>query len=547
MGRLPALHQSRTIEPAQLFALLALLGGVAQVLAVVTLGLAELEALATAQAQGPGAYLAAGSIAAVCIGAGLSTRKWPYVSWPLLLVWPVLVWLILGRRMNSLGLAFHGEFILFHLTAVAGAGTVMAIAAAMASRKDLGSVRALPAALAGPGALFLLIAHARSIPQLGLDNAEWVVTVSAIGTALVLLSVPAAVAVSWGHGRAQRHHYAALLVLLPFVVRIIVTPEQRFVGGPVGPGSAKWVGGAIVVSAIGLAVLVRPRIETWIRVFLSGVCVASVWFLWILYERGFGVIEDGLDGLLRSFFGFSLPYPAYVNEWQILGVLTGIFLLSLTTYSALVSNEERKRGIGLALLVISGVGLSSPHLVLLTAAGALTFAYASVVEGPRDAKRVHASFPVPDLLAGLATRLGIDEPVSIDAGASSVTILRGELETAGRKVPLDIRARPRDQSWQVDIRVGIDARDRPTLSLVPDDGDRGSRPDHPIRATHRMTGESRDLERLGERPLDALTAFPLARANFWPGGANVELGDDLGGLSIDRLESIVRAFATTTG
>lgn len=540
------LHQSRTIEPAQLFALLALLGGIAQVLAVVSLGLADLEALATAQAQGAGTYLAAGALAAVCIGAGLSTRKWPFVSWPLLLIWPLLIWAIFGRNMNRLGLAFHGEFILFHLTAIAGAGTILAIALTMAGRKDLGPVRALPSALAVPGSLFLLVAHARSIPQFALDEAEWVGTLSGVGTALVLLAAPAAVAVSWRHGRAKRHHFAALLILLPFVVRIFVTPEQRLIGGPVAPGSAQWVGGAIFVSAVGLAVLIRPRIETWIRVFLSGVCIASIWFLWLLYERGFGVIEDGLDGLLRSFFGFSLPYPAYVNEWQILGVLTAIFLLSLTTYSALVSSEERNRGVGLALVVISGVGLTSPHLVLLAGAGVLSFVYAAVVEGPHDAKQVQASFPVPDLLTTLAARLGIDEPVSIDAGASSVTILRGEVDSAGRAVPLDIRARPKDLSWQVDIRLGIEARDRPTLTLVPETGDRGPRPDHPIRETHRMTGEPRELERLSERPLDALTAFPLCKASFWPGGASVELGRDLGALSVDRLEAIVRAFASTS-
>ena len=93
--------------------------------------------------------------------------------------------------------------------------------------------------------------------------------------------------------------------------------------------------------------------------------------------------------------------------------------------------------------------------------------------------------------------------------------------------------------------AGVLGRGDPLLSLLPDTGKRGERPSHLLARSHRLKGEVRVLEAMGEQPLDALVPFVDAEMHVWDGGVFCQLGQYLDEADVDEIDALVRASART--
>jgi hypothetical protein len=540
----------------------ALVAGLLQVVASIVLGLAKLETFMAAAGESATAYLV---VAALVAAAALSiwmVRERPPIAVALLLLWPVGLWYGLHDRITGLGLAYHGEFVLHHFAALLCLILAIAVPLGWARDSRLGRGRFVPAALAIPGALALAGAHLGQIPI----GPGWLVSrgLSATGAALLLLAWPCAIAVFWRQLGPPQRRPLALVILLPVVVRLGFAGPEGLSGELVEGFGMTAIGGSIVLTAIASLVILRPRVEHWVLVVVGLICLLGSMFFYYLYEQGFGELEDGLNGLLQSLFGFQVPYPSYVDDVRSAALMMGLFFLVVTVYSALVSAEDRVRGIALGLMVVAGLGFSSPHLVLMLAVGALL-----VIEGllpdapyrelePRfDLEKFEAELAELDqeeeaststlvsvraCVEGLAERLGLEPPTIVMTGPRAATIgLRGDVDGP----LLDVRARVDPSMARIELSIGLPGRDEPLFELVPDAGQRGQRPAHLIARSHRVHGELRELESFGDAPLDAMTSFPTAYLRAWDGGVQIDLGRDLHGLRVDNLEALVRAVART--
>jgi hypothetical protein len=547
-------------------AAVALAAGLLQIIASVALGLASLERFTAAADERPAIYM----VVAVLIGAGsLSvwlTRERFAIAMTLAIVWPIGMWYALHQHTSWLGLAYHGEFMLHHLSAVLCLFVAVGVSFAWAFDKRLGKLRWLPAVFAVPGTLALVGSHLGRAPL----GPMWLMdrSLATTGAALLLLAWPIATVVFWRQLGPRQRRPLAVLLLLPLVVKVAAAGWDGLSGELVPHERIVWIGGALVVTGISTLVLLRPRLEHWVLAVVGIICLLGSMFAYYLYEHGFGELEDGLGGLLQSLFGFVVPYPSYVDDTRSAALMMGLFFMCVTVYSALVSAEDRVRGIALGLMVIAGIGFSSPHLALMFGTGALL-----VIEGllpgapdreldgssgasgylgylstspsvnapdqptePSDGQlaRVHA------VLDGLAERLGLDAPTLVATGANAASIsLRGELDSS----VLDVRARVEPGSTRIELSVGLPGRGEPVFELIPDPGKRGQRPAHLLARSHRVHGEMRAIEAFGDAPLDALTCFPTAYLRAWDGGVSVDLGRELVSLRVDHLESLVRSLA----
>ena len=95
-----------------------------------------------------------------------------------------------------------------------------------------------------------------------------------------------------------------------------------------------------------------------------------------------------------------------------------------------------------------------------------------------------------------------------------------------------------------ELKVGVIGTEPPRFSLIPATGQSGQRPAHRIARSHRIEGEGRALEELGDPMLDALDSFPLAKLRVWPAGALVDLGPSPHHARVDDLEALIRAAAS---
>ncbi len=96
----------------------ALVGGLLQVVASAVLGMERLDQLTLASQEGPWVYLAAATGVTVGLAALWVLRRRVLVAAAVFLTWQVSILWPLSRRMTSVGLALHGEFLLHHFVAM---------------------------------------------------------------------------------------------------------------------------------------------------------------------------------------------------------------------------------------------------------------------------------------------------------------------------------------------------------------------------------------------------------------------------------------------
>lgn len=562
----PGSDADSTSSPAatHTLALVALLAAVVQAVTVVVLGNAKMEAVQQAAAEGSFAYVLGTLIVVACLWGVYALRDRPAVALPLLLATPLLVWLPLRTRLSALGLAYHGEYIAYHFVALLSAVLCEWIPRRWATdpvrAARLGPLRWVPFGLSVITSVTLMLAHLSAIPGFRFAQAPALAAAGAV-TALLLWGTCVAVAFRRPAGAAatvptsRAGSIALALLLLPVLTRVLATgeggPAAGLRGAPVDAGGVMLVAVAIVVVAALVAALLRPKMELWLHGLIAFVCMVAVAMAGAAYTYMFGVLEDGLDGVARSFLGFSVPYPAYVPTWQVVGFMLGMFFILLTVYTTLVSTRDRTRGVALAMLTVAGIGLSSPHLVLLMTAGVLVFAddllFPPADPEPDDAHgdaagegdgNQQGARDLTAVVEHVARRLDAAEPVTVD----SLSMLRDEVEG----VAFDLRARD-GRKPELTLTVGLAGRTSPDYELVPDKGQGGHRPAHLLARTHRVVGDARALERLGDRPLDALTRLPHARVRAWEAGWEVELKGKqaVADADADAIEGVLRAVART--
>ena len=552
-------------------AAIALVAAVAQVLASIVLGMARLQRFTAAANESAYPYMVIAALLAVVALSVWVVRRRLVLALPLAVLMPMGIWLALRTRTSRLGLAYHSEFILHHFSALLCLFLVLSLTVAWARDPRLGKLRIAPALLAIPGALMLAAAHLADVP-LGPEALGSRVLATAGATAL-LAAWPVAAGVFWSSLGPSSRRPLALVLLLPVVIRVGFAGWHGLSGELVGEGAIVWVGAAIITTAFVALSILRPRLELWVMILVGLICLVGSMFFYILYEFRFGELEDDLSGLLQSLFGFVIPYPSYVDDSRSAAMMMGLFFAFVTVYSALVSTEDRVRGVALGLMLIAGIGFSSPHLVLMYGVGALLLietllpgapfrdldsAASSLAELERqlqaheDAERAGEAAPgeasetaarlhsVRAIFQGLAERLDLDPPTEVVVGPDQVKLgLRGEVDGS----QLDLRAVLDSTSARIELSLGLPGRGEPVFELIPDPGKRGKRPNHLLARSHRVSGELRALEDFGEAPLDALSSFPTAYLRAWYGGVQLDLGRELEGLRVDPLDALVRSLA----
>jgi hypothetical protein len=536
-------------------AAIALIAGLLQVVASVALGMAKLDAFVLASAERPFMYMVVAALVTAAVGSVWMVRERPPVAVALTVLWPAGLWFGLRHKLTGLGLAYHGEFILHHFSGVLALVLAVMVPLAWAREPKLGRLRWLPLVFTIPGALLLALAHAGKLPN---APTAWATpSLAILGGALLLLAWPVAVGLFWTRlGPAERRPIAVVL-LLPVLVRLGFVGAPGLAGELVPAHAIPWLGSAIVLTSVVTLLLLRPRLERWVLVVVGLICLVGSMFFYYLYQHGFGELEDGLAGLLQSLFGFQVPYPSYVDELRSAVLMMGLFFVFVTVYASLVSAEDRVRGIALGLMVIAGLGFSSPHLVLMLGAGALLFIDTLLPGAPyREVGRggiegALAGLDLEDrpstdarvgemraLLEGLVERMpSLEGPTVVESAGATLVAIRGSLGTC----PVNLRARIGPTETRTELTVGTIGADKPLFSLVPDIGNTGIRPAHRIAQSHRIEGDARAVEQLGDALLDALNSFPSARYRAWLAGAQVDLGPKVSQVRVDDLEALIRA------
>jgi len=522
---------------APTLAAIALIAGILQVMATVLLGLASLEELAAAEAEGAQQYLLGGLATALGLVVVWLLRKRPLVAALLLVVWQAAVFWPLHDRTSMLGLAFHGEYVLHHFTGLLAAAVCVAIGSHWVRRTDLGPWRWVPAGLAVGGTSMLVLAHVLEQPSLGGVAPAWL---ERLGAGALLASWGAALITLWRRLGPQRLRVVAVALWVPFVVRVALAWPEGLAGASVADAGRPVLMVVMVAAAVISFLAFHPSVNPSVRGLVMVFSALATLLLYYFYQHGFGELEAGLGGLAQSMFAFSLPYPSYVPAWQAWVVMMGLFAMFSAAYAGLVSPGQRPRGLAVALLVVTGLGLSTPPLVLMTGAAGLLWLDSLTDPGMGSASERVPARPLEEILEATATQLGVPGMVVLEDRGHSLLAVRGEVDEA----PLDLRARPSgSKGWSVAITVGLIGRGRPPLGLVPEPGDEGHRPSHLLARTHRARGQVRKLELLDDAFFDALLPFPLARVDLWEAGTRVRLGADLGKLDADRLTELVRRLA----
>jgi hypothetical protein len=522
---------------APVLAAVALLAGVLQVMATVMLGLAPLAELRAAAAEGARLYLV-GTLATVLgLLAAWLLRRRPLLAALGLVAWQGAVFWPLRARTSFLGLAFHGEYVLHHFTGLLAAAVCIAIATGWLRRADLGRVRVVPAGLALTGTLALVLAHVLEQPSLHGQAPAWL---EQGGAAALLLAWGSAVTGLGEHLHPPRLRLVAGALLLPFVARVALAWPEGLAGASVADTGRPVLMAAMVAAALVAFGAFRPSMAQSVRTLVLVFSGVATVMLYYFYRHGFGELEAGLGGLAQSMFAFSLPYPSYVPAWQVWGVMLGLFAMFGAAYAGLVSPGQRARGVALSLLVVTGLGLSTPPLVLMTGAAALLWLDSISTGGAGSVSPQPPPSPMEAILEGLAKRLGLPGVVVLEGSDRALLAVRGDRNDT----PVDVRARPtKHGSWDVTVVVGLLGRGRAVLGLDPEPGDDGPRPAHRLGRTHRARGQVRQLELCDDALFDALLPFPGVRVELWDAGSRVRLGDDLSQLDDERLATLIEHLA----
>jgi len=502
-----------------LVAILVAVAGLLQLIASVALGLATPQALARAAREGPRIYILAALLLAACTLIAWLLRRHRLPAALLGAAGPLLaagtLWFATTGR---LGLAYHGEFILHHFLTLLCAAMLVVIPLQWGQDPRLGARRWWPAVPAVLGALLLLTEHLLAAP-----HAELAGPIGQVGTAMSLATWPIALVVFWPTFGPRRLRLWLILSALPAAVRVGLGGAAALAGVPLGLAAAAPIMSAVIVASLAAMLLLRPQLDRILQVLTTIGAGVMTLGLYRVYLQRFGDLEGDLGGLVRSLFGFDLPYPGYVPEWRLAAAMLGIFVLLATLSGALISSRDHIRGLGLTIMVTAGLGLTDPQLVLMLTAGYLVLIDATAGT-PLDpvAAPVRAeppALPLDTILLELATRLGLPPPVSLEQADGRVLSLRGELE----HTHLQLRAREGRRGWQVELTLGVPGRDAPEVELVPGAGG------------HRVRGNVRRLEQLPEALLLALADYPGHRTRLWAGGVQLDFGQQLAGLDPDRL------------
>ena len=512
-----------------LIAVAAAVAGLLQLIAGVALGLASPEALHRAARQGPKIYILVVLALAGCGLLAWLLRRRPRLAVGLAVAGPALAGLLIWRGgFTRLGLAYHGELILHHfLTLVCAAACVVIplqwwreprLVHGLASRHPRRWLPAVPAAL---GAALLVTEH------LIAADPEVTGPIGQLGAALSLGAWPVALVCLWPAISPPRLRAWLVVTALPAATRVALGGAAALAGVPLGLASAAPVMAAVIVASVAGLLLLRPQVDRTLQLIVSAGAGAMTLGLYRVYLLRFGDLEGDLGGLVRSLFGFDLPYPGYVPLWKLGGAMLGIFVLLATLSGALISSRDHIRGLGLTIMVTAGLGLTDPQLVLMITAGYLVLLDATAGAPPDEPSFSLRAEPPPApldaTLVALAARLGLPPPVALEQAEGRVLSLRGALE----HTHLQLRAREGRRGWQVELTLGIPGRDRPDVELIPGAGG------------HRVRGDVRHLERLPEPLLAALADYPGHYTRLWVGGVQLEFGRQLAGLDPDRLARLL--------
>ena len=500
----------------------AAVAGLLQLIAGVALGLATPEALHRAAREGPRTYILVVVALAACGLLAWLLRGRPRVAAGLGAAGPVIAGLVIWRGgLSKLGLAYHGEFILHHFLALVCAAASVAIAVQWLRDPRLAALRWrrwLPAAPACLGAGLLLAEH------LLVTDTDLSSPIGQVGTALSLATWPIALVSLWPALGPTRLRLWLVLTAAPAAVRVALGGAAALAAVPLGLAAAAPVTISVIVASVAGMLLLRPQLDRVLQVLVTIGAGVMTLGLYRVYLQRFGDLEGDLGGLVRSLFGFDLPYPGYVPGWKLSAAMLGLFVLFATVAGALISPRDHVRGLGLAVMITAGLGLTSPQLVLMLTAGYLVLLDATV-GAKDDPAPVVAAPPVPleQTLTELAARLGLPAPVSLEQADGRVLAMRGDLD----HVAVHLRAREGRRGWTVELTLGVPGRGRPEVELVPGAGG------------HRVLGNPRRLEALPEALLVALADHPTHHTRLWPGGVQLEFGRQLGGLDVDRLARLL--------
>ncbi len=190
---------------------IALVAGLLQIIASVALGMAKLDAFTAASIERPLMYMALAVLVAAAVGSIWLVRERQNIALALGLIWPAGLWFGLRGKLSGLGLAYHGEFILHHFSAVLALALAGIVPLIWARDRRLGPARWLPALFALPGALALGLAHVGKLP--GAPAAWALPTLAIVGGALLLMAWPLSVGLFWTRlGPPERRPIAAILL-----------------------------------------------------------------------------------------------------------------------------------------------------------------------------------------------------------------------------------------------------------------------------------------------------------------------------------------------
>jgi hypothetical protein len=508
----------------------AAVAGLFQLIAGVALGLASPEALHRAAREGPRVYILVVLALAGCGLLAWALRARPRVAAALGAAGPIVAGLLIWRGgLTRLGVAYHGEFILHHFLSLVCAAACLVIP--LQWPRDprltaLGLRRWLPAAPACVGAGLLLAEHL--LGHAVAADADSTSPIGQVGTAMSLATWPIALVCLWPALGPLRLRLWLALTAAPTAVRVLLGGAAALAGVPLGLAAAAPITVAMVVASVAGLVLLRPQLDRVLQLLVTIGAGVMTLGLYRVYLQRFGDLEGDLGGLVRSLFGFDLPYPGYVAAWKLSAAMLGLFVLLATISGALISPRDHVRGLGLALMITAGLGLTSPQLVLMLTAGYLVLLDATVgAQDPAVAVVAAPPAPLEQTLSELASRLGLPAPVSLEQADGRVLALRGDLD----HVAVQLRAREGRRGWTVELTLGVPGRGRPEVELVPGDGG------------HRVLGNPRKLEALPEALLVALADHPTHHTRLWPGGVQLEFGRQLGGLDVDRLARLLAQLA----
>lgn len=516
-----------------------LAAAILQLLATIKLGLAPIEALERAARDGQGPTLLAVGGLGVAALAGWILRHRPRRAWTVALVLGATVIGGLWTRASGLAIALHGEFVLHHFAALLSAAVCLVLWGNWWSRHDLGRRRFVPMVLGIAGVAGQALTHLHAMP---LWSVGWFQGTTELATASLFGALALGPILYWRSVTPSSLRTVTVVLLAVVLLRLALAGPVGLHGAPVPEGRREVLMAAVFVAALIVFWQFRPTNPPAVQalvILLAGVATALLYFM---YQRSFGLLEDGVGGLAQSLLAFPLPYPEYVERWRVLVLTAAQFFMFVTVYSALMAYDERVRGGALALLLITGLGLSNAQLVLMCAAAHRLW-FETLLESPRPSAESAPKRAMEAILHDVATALGLPPPIMVETSGAQVLSMRGNVDEG----PFDLRARQsRGGRWTLRVRLGMLGRGRPEVELVPDRSTSGLRPAHPLRATHRVRGSMRALEG-ADAALDTLLDFPEAHAAIEPAGSDVQLGQDLARLDADRLVALVRAFVAVHG